>query len=140
MRTAALMLVLLAAGPAAAQRTVDEVPEIDDYELSALISAEQGEIESCASRTDASAYVATVRARVSAGAAPATMYNASISVTVASRPRDPEFEGCVRRVLVDALRHASFAVGPSARARHTFQISERPAPPIDQRPPPYSES
>lgn len=134
------VLLLMLAAPASAQRYVGEVPEIDSYELSALISSEQHRIESCASRTDASAYVATVRAQVSAGAAPSTMYNAHISISVASRPRDPELESCVRRELADALRHASFAVGRAVRARHTFQISERPERPIDERPPAYSES
>lgn len=138
-RTAFLFILVLAA-PAAAQRDVSEVPELESYALSDLITGEQHQIEQCASRTDASAYVATVTARVSAGSAPATLFNAHVSVSVVSRPRDPEFEGCVRRALVDVIRNAEYAVGRSVRARHTFQIAERPERPIDRRPPPYSES
>jgi hypothetical protein len=134
----AIALALVLSAPAAAQRPVHEVDELDDYTLSSLIT-DQGRVEQCANRTDTSAYVATVSARVSAGPTPSTLYNARVQVSVVSRPRDTSFERCVRSALVDALRHEEYAVGSAARARHTFQIAERPERPVDERPPPYSE-
>lgn len=139
-RTLLFAVSLVIASPASAQdRPARALPELDRGALSSLVLGQQGAIERCASRTDASAYVATVRARVSPGALPATLYGARIAVRVVSRPRDHAFEGCVRRTLRDALRHATYAVGRAVSARHTFQIAERPAPPIDRPPPPFDE-
>ncbi len=138
--TLLLTLSLLAAAPAAAQyRPSDVVPEIDSSVLSSLLLGQQGTIERCASRTDAGAYVAVVRARVSPGPAPSTLFNAQIAVDVVSRPRDHGFEGCVRRAIRDALRHTPYAVGRTTRAHHTFQIAERPPPPIERPAQPYDE-
>jgi hypothetical protein len=144
MRREAFWIAMMLAVPCAASaqhRPVSEVPEIDEYALSSLIVGQQRAIERCASRTDASSYVATVEARITAGAAPSTLFNARIAISVSSRPQDGEFEECVRSELRDTLRHARYAVGRRAvRARHTFQIAERPASPIETPAPPYSES
>ncbi len=135
-----LLSTLLVAAPAAAQyRPADVVPELDSYSLSSLLLGQEGAIERCASSTDASSYVALVRARVSPGSAPSTLYNARIVVDVVSRPRDHEFEGCARRAIRDALRHTPYAVGRTARAQHTFRIAERAPPPIEPPPVAYDE-
>lgn len=138
-----LALVLLSsiiASPAIAQeRPARVVPELDSGLLSALLDGAEGQIDRCASRTDAGAYVATVRARVSPGPAPSTLYGARIAVTVVSRPRDSAFESCVRGAVRDALRHAPYAVPRSVRAEETFRIAERPTPPIDRPPPPFDQ-
>ncbi len=140
-RTLILALSLVSSLPAAAQeRPVSALPELTDDDLSSLLLDEESSIERCATRTDAGAYVASVSARIVPGAAPSTLYHAGIAVSVTSRPRDPEFEGCVRRVVRDALRHASYAVPRAVRAQHTFQITERPTPPPPQPTPPFSES
>jgi hypothetical protein len=127
--------------PAAAQeyRPAHALPELDRGSLSSIVLGQERSIEGCASRTDASTYVATVHARVSPGAAPSTLYGARIAIVVVSRPRDHEFEGCVRRSIADALRHSTYAVGRSVSARHTFQIAERRDPPIDRPPPPFDQ-
>ena len=83
--------------------------------------------------------MAVVRARVAPGSAPATLYRARIGVDVVSRPRDGAFEGCVRRAVRDALRHAPYAVSRTVRAARTFQVGEQPTPPIDRPAPPYDE-
>lgn len=138
--TLLLFLSMLIAAPAAAQsRPSEVVPELDSGTLSSLLLGQESTVERCASRTDAGAYVAVVRARVSPGAAPSTLYNARIAVEVVSRPRAYAFEVCVRRAVRDALRHTPYAVGRLARAHHTFQIAERPQPPIDHPPPAYDE-
>lgn len=138
----ALFLLLLASSTApvhAQDRPAELVPELTNGMLSALLENAQNDIERCASRTDAGAYVATVRAHVSPGPAPATLYGARIGVSVVSRPRDSAFESCVQRAVRDALRHEPYAVPRSVRAQHTFQIAERPTPPIDRPPPPFDE-
>jgi hypothetical protein len=135
----ALASVLLAA-PAAAQRHVDVVPELEEGTLSSLLLGQQGAIERCAARTRTSGYVATVRARVTPGPPPSTLYGARIGVAVTSRPRDGAFEGCVTRALRDTLRQAPYAVTRAVSAQHTFQIAERPLPPVERPPPPFDAS
>jgi|SRR5690606_38550148 len=137
--TLTLALALAIASPLEAQnRPARVLPELDPGALSSLVLAREHTIERCASRTDASAYVATVRARVSPGPAPSTLYGARIAIDVVSRPRDPAFEACVRRAIEDSLRRATYAVGRTVTARHTFQIAER-SDPIDRPPPPFDE-
>jgi len=142
-RTLLFALSLVIAAPAAAQpreyRPAQALPELDGGSLSSIVLGQERSIEGCASRTDAAAYVATVSARVSPGAAPSTLYGARIAIDVVSRPRDHEFERCVRRTIADALRHSTYAVGRSVSARHTFQIAERRAPPIERPAPPFDE-
>jgi hypothetical protein len=130
-----------AAGASAQVRPADRVPELGPGTLSSLLAAQERAIEGCAGRTDTGAYLAEVRATVRAGAPPATLFNSSISVTVRTRPRDGELEGCVRREVRDALQHAPYAVGPRAvSARHTFSIRDRPEPPEEHPAPPFSEA
>jgi hypothetical protein len=140
MRWMPLCLLLTFAAPAAAQRSTQVVPNLTSDDLSGILENQEDAIGRCASRTDASAYVASVHTRVSPGPAPSTLFHAAISVSVISRPRDSRFEGCVRRVVLDALRNESYAVPRSVRASHTYQIAERPTPPIDRPSPPFAES
>lgn len=138
-----LLCALVLAGPAhaAAQyRSANPVSELSDGTLQHLVSQQQGSISSCASRTDTGAFLADVRATVSPGPRPSTMFNARIAVSVRSRHRDGEFEACVTRAVRDALRHQGYAVERTVRARRTFQVRERPEAP---EPPPavaYSEA
>jgi hypothetical protein len=139
--TLLLAWMLTLAAPAAAQhRPVRPVPDLTDGALASLLLSQRSGIERCAARSDASSYVANVQARVSPGSAPATLYHARIAVSVTSRPRDPRFEGCVRRMVRDALREAPYAVGRSVRASQTFQIAERHPPPLERPPAPYDPS
>ncbi len=135
-----ILLLFLLVAPASAQyRPAQVLPELTSGTLTSLLDGAEADIERCASRTDAGAYVATVRAHVSPGAAPSTLYGARIGVDVVSRPRDSAFEACVRRAVRDALRHAPYAVPRSVRAQRTFQIAERPTPPIARPAPPFEE-
>ena len=139
MRLLAITLVLLAPEVAGAQpRTIDPVSGLSDGTLGSLVSAQQSTVERCARRGDTGAYVADVQASVRPGARPSTLYNARISVSVRSRPRDGDFESCVRRGIVDGLRHQPYAVDDSVRARQTFRIAERPDPPAERPAVPYS--
>lgn len=137
----ALTLPSLPAALGSAQvRPVNPVSELSHSALASLVRGQQRAVEECARRADTGAYVADVRTTVRPGARPSTLYNAAISVSVRSRPRDGAFEGCVRRAVRDALRHAPYAVGRAARARQTFRVSERPEP-VPARPAPrYSEA
>ncbi|MBX3271035.1 MAG: hypothetical protein KF729_12290 [Sandaracinaceae bacterium] len=140
MRALSLSVLVLAA-PAAASaqyhpathRPATPVAELSEGTLYHLVSQRRHEVTSCAARTDTGAYVADVEARVAPGPRPSTLYNARIEVSVRSRHRDGELEACVRRAIVDALRHETYAVGRAVRTRQTFRIRERPEPP---EPPP----
>lgn len=122
------------------RRHVDHVSELSSSSLSGLLSSQRHQVERCASSRDTDAFVAEVRARVSPGPAPSTMYNAQVSLTVRSRPRDARFERCVSSAIRDALRHSSYAVARSVSARQTLRIADRPEPPPPQPTRPFSES
>lgn len=140
MRLLAFSLAFLAPGLASAQyRPVDPVSELSSSTLSDLISSQQPAVERCASRNDTGAYVADVQASVRPGARPSTLYNANISISVRSRPRDGEFESCVQRAIRDALRHEAYAVARGVRTQQTFRVTERPEPPPEARRVPYSQ-
>lgn len=140
--TFALGVAIVFASPSltrAQTRHSHPVAELTDGALRGMLGSQQRAVSSCASRADTRAFVADVRATVRPGARPSTLYNARIAVSVRSRPRDGELEGCVRRAVVDALRHQGYAVGRSVRARRTFRVAGRPERP---EPPPavaYSE-
>lgn len=138
MRRVLLFALVLASSAAAAaqERPARVLPELDGPVLSSLVANHAQEIERCASVTETDTYVATVRARVSPGAPPSTLFGARIEVEVSSRPPNRAFERCVARSLREALRRATYAVQRTVTADHTFRIAERPEPSID-RPPPY---
>jgi hypothetical protein len=127
-RSACILAVLAIAAPAAAQRA-HPVTELTDEVLESQLGAQRSAVEGCASRTTTSAFLVEVDARVSPGPRPSSTYNARIRVRARSRPRDHAYESCVRRAVWDALRNTPFAVHERARARRTFQLSERPDPP-----------
>lgn len=141
MRFFAFSLVLLVPCAASAQRRpVAPVAELSSGSLSHLVLSQRGSVERCASRGDTGAYVADVRTSVRPGARPSTLFNARISVSVRSRPRDGGFESCVRRAIRDGLRHQAYAVGRTVRSRQTFRVTERPDPRPVPRAQPYSQS
>lgn len=129
----ALVLAAPVAGHAQDYRPAHPVDELSSGDLDALLGRAQGDVAGCATRTDTSAYLAEVRATVSPGAAPSTLWNARVSVSVRSRPRDHAFESCAVRAIRESLREEAYAVGRTVRARRTFQVQERPDPP---EPPP----
>ncbi|MFK7984630.1 MAG: hypothetical protein AB8I08_01280 [Sandaracinaceae bacterium] len=110
-------------------RHTESVPVLNPGRLAAQLASSRGAVSSCAGRADTDAFLTEVRATVSPGPAPSTMYNARIRVTVRSRPRDHGLESCVRRVVQDALRHRAEAVRRPVRANHTFRIAGRPPTP-----------
>ena len=137
---AALTLAFSWAGTADAQaRPSQPVAELTDGALHGMLSTQRGSVSSCAARVDSDVFVADVRATVRPGSRPSTLYNARIEVSVRSRPRDASLERCVRRAVVDSLRHRGYAISRVVRARRTFRVQERPEP----APPPqavaYSE-
>lgn len=151
-RTLILTAVLLSAADARAQPRAEtpyrpapkdarRLPELSDAVLSRLLLDHQRVLERCARDGRTRAYLVELQARVQPGTPPSTMYNARIHVRTRSRPRDGAFEACVQRIVPDALRHTSYAVGPrGARARHTFHLAEPPEPTPRRPPPPFSVS
>ncbi len=137
---AALTLALVAPDRLEAQyRPSEPVAELTEGALYGMLGAQQGVVSGCAARADTSAFVADVRATVRPGARPSTLYNARISVSVRARPRDGALEGCVRRAVVDSLRHRGYAVARSVRARRTFRVGARAEPPPPRPAVAYSE-
>jgi len=134
----ALALLFCPSLASAQYRPADPVRELSSGDLHRLVSQQRGAVSGCASRVDTGAYVADVRTVVRPGSRPSTLYNARISVSVRSRPRDGELEGCVRRAVQDALRHQRYAVGRAVRAQQTFQVAERRDPPEPRLAPPWS--
>ncbi|MCC6873881.1 MAG: hypothetical protein IT378_06160 [Sandaracinaceae bacterium] len=135
-----LLLLSALAPPASAQRPAGRVPLLTESTLSSLVWRQRGAVGRCASEHEVEAYLLTLSVRVTGRGQLSTLYDAALDVSARSRPRDPDFEGCVTASTREALRAAPYDVGPrTVRARHTFQVGEGPEPalPADARP--YSE-